>query len=502
MRYADWAVILVYLAGVTWFGAHFRRRQKSLKEYFLGGRTAPWWAIALSIVSAETSTLTIISTPALAFGGDLGFLQVVLGYLLARVVIAFLFLPLYFRGEMYTAYELIEIRFGPRLRRVTAGTFLIVRAFAEGVRVFAISIVISVVLGTGELASIVLIVCLTLFYTIEGGMTAVIWTDVVQMFLYVLGAAVSFVVLLHQIPGGWQHVVAVAAPLGKLRVFDFGFQPTAAFFARRYSFWAGLVGGCFLTTASHGTEQLMVQRLLSARNERESRAALFASWIVIFVQFGLFLLIGVMLFVLRSDQHLAAPAHADALYPEFVWHSLPPGVAGLVMAAILAAAMSNLSAALNALASTTVIDFWRPLRGKRSKPPLPGGRGSVEAQNRTAVEAGEVRVARAATVAWGIVLLIIGTFARHWGTVLEAGLTIASIAYGGLLGVFLLGLMPRRVPQNAAIFGMVAGIGTEVYLKLGTSVAFTWLAAVGTVVTFGSAWLASPLFERGSGDRK
>ena len=494
MRYADWAVILAYLAGVTWFGAHFRRRQKSLREYFLGGRTAPWWAIALSIVSAETSTLTIISTPALAFGGDLGFLQVVLGYLVARVAIAFLFLPHYFRGEMYTAYELIGIRFGPRLRRVTAGTFLIVRAFAEGVRVFAISIVISIVLGTGEMASIALIVCLTLFYTFEGGMTAVIWTDVVQMFLYVLGAVVSFAVLFGQIPGGWQHVVAVVAPLGKLRVFDFSFQTTAEFFARRYSFWAGLVGGCFLTTASHGTEQLMVQRLLSARSERESRAALFASWAVIFVQFGLFLLIGVMLFVLRSDRHLAAPSNADALYPEFVWRSLPPGLAGLVIAAILAAAMSNLSAALNALASTTVIDFWRPLRGGRSKPPLPDGGGSVEA--------GEVRVARAATVLWGLVLLIIGSFARHWGTVLEAGLTIASIAYGGLLGVFLLGLLPRRVPQNAAIFGMVAGIGTEVYLKLGTSVAWTWFAAAGTVVTFVSAWLVSPLFERGSGERK
>jgi len=391
-------------------------------------------------------------------------------------------LPQYFRGEMFTAYELIEVRFGPRLRRVTAATFLIVRAFAEGVRVFAISIVISIVLGTGEIASIVLIVCLTLFYTFEGGMTAVIWTDVAQMFLYVFGAAVSFVVLLHQIPGGWPHVVAVAAPLGKLRVFDFSFQLTPAYFARRYTFWAGLVGGCFLTTASHGTEQLFVQRLLAARNERESRAALFASWAVIFVQFSLFLLIGVMLFVLRSDQRLAAPQRLDRLYPEFVWHSLPPGLAGLVIAAILAAAMSNLSAALNALASTTVIDFWKPWGRKL---------GSL----------GEVGGARAATVAWGIVLLVIGAFARHWGTVLEAGLTIASIAYGGLLGVFLLGLLPRRVPQNAAMLGMAAGIGTEVYLKLGTGIAWTWFAAIGTVVTFTSAWLASPLFERDPGER-
>src|SRR5208283_176050 len=242
MRYIDLAVVAIYLVGITWFGARFRTGQQSLRDYFLGGRTAPWWAIALSIVSAETSTLTIISTPALAFAGDLGFLQVVFGYLLARIVIAFLFLPHYFRGEMYTAYELIEVRFGPRLRRVTAGTFLIVRALAEGVRVFAISIVISIVLGTGEIASIVLIVCLTLFYTFEGGMTAVIWTDVVQMSLYVFGAAVSFFVILGQIPGGWAHVAAVAGAAHKFSIFDFRFSPTMAFFSRPYTFWAGLAG--------------------------------------------------------------------------------------------------------------------------------------------------------------------------------------------------------------------------------------------------------------------
>ena len=203
MRYLDLAVILAYLAGITWFGARFRRGQKSLRDYFLGGRTAPWWAISLSIVSAETSTLTIMGTPALAFAGNLGFLQIVLGYLLARIVISFLFLPQYFRGEMFTAYELMRRRFGERIRKLTASIFLVTRALAEGVRVFAISLVISVVLGTGEIASIVLIVLLTLFYTFEGGMTAVIWTDVVQMSLYVFGAVVSFFVILGQIPGGW-----------------------------------------------------------------------------------------------------------------------------------------------------------------------------------------------------------------------------------------------------------------------------------------------------------
>src|SRR6185295_104568 len=297
MRYFDLAVILLYLVGITWFGSRFRSNQKTLKDYFLGGRNAPWWAIAFSIVSAETSTLTVIGTPGIAFNGNFGLLQVIMGYLLARIIISSLFLPHYFRGQLFTAYELMERRFGQRIRKLTAGTFLILRALAEGVRVFAISIVISIILGTGEVGSIILIVCLTLFYTFEGGMTAVIWTDVVQMFLYVGGAILSFFVILDKIPGGWGHVASVAGDLHKLQVFDFRFSFTPEFFTRTYSFWAGLIGGAFLTTASHGTEQLMVQRLLAAKTLRESRLALFASWLVIFFQFALFLTIGTILFV-------------------------------------------------------------------------------------------------------------------------------------------------------------------------------------------------------------
>src|SRR3569833_3045291 len=281
MRSADLAVITAYLIFITWFGAQFKKKQGTLKDYFLGGRGAPWWAIAFSIVSAETSTLTVIGTPALSFAGNFGFLQLILGYLLGRIVISVLFLPQYFRGEMFTAYELMQRRFGPKVRRFTAGTFLVLRALAEGVRVFAISIVISIVLGTGQVASIAVIVCLTLFYTFEGGMTAVIWTDVVQMFLYIAGAVVSFFVILHLIPGGWPHVAQGASAAGKFQMFDFRFSFTPEFFHRTYSFWAGLLGGCFLTTASHGTEHLLVQRLLSAKSQAERRLALFASWIVI-----------------------------------------------------------------------------------------------------------------------------------------------------------------------------------------------------------------------------
>lgn len=477
MRYFDIAVILAYLIGITWFGSRFRSSQKSLKDYFLGGRNAPWWAIGFSIVSAETSTLTVIGTPALAFNGNFGFLQVVFGYLLARLVISALFLPHYFRGEMFTAYELMERRFGHRIRKLTAGTFLILRALAEGVRVFAISIIVSIVLGTGEVASIVLIVCLTLVYTFEGGMTAVIWTDVVQMFLYVAGAVLSLFVILGKIPLGWDHVAEVAGSLGKFQVFDFRFELTPEFFSRPYSFWAGLIGGAFLTTASHGTEQLMVQRLLAARNEKESRLALFSSWIVIAVQFTLFLVIGVIFFVYYLETGSTPPSPADRIYPQFIWNNLPHGIAGLVIAAILAAAMSNLSAALNALASTTIMDFYKPLTSRMGRPEKPEGH--------------YLKLARWVTVVWGVILFAIGLIARNWGSVLEAGLSIASILYGALLGVFLLGLLTRRTSEAGAMAGMTASLLMMFYIKTGTTIAWTWYVLIGSATTVVTGYVCS-----------
>jgi solute:Na+ symporter, SSS family len=481
MRYFDLAVILAYLAGITWFGARFRTSQKGLRDYFLGGRSAPWWAIALSIVSAETSTLTIVGTPALAFQGNLGFLQIVLGYLLARFVISILFLPHYFKGEMFTAYELMRQRFGERIRKLTASIFLVTRATAEGVRVFAISLVISIVLGTGEIQSIVLIVVLTLFYTFEGGMTAVIWTDVVQMTLYVVGAVLSFFAILSRIPGGWAHVAAVAGATHKFTIFDFRFSLTSAFFSRSYTFWAGVLGGCFLTTQSHGTDQLMVQRLLSARNERQSRAALLSSWVVILFQFTLFLLIGVLLYVYYGDIYpfparRLAEFHpelaGDKLYPAFIWHNMPSGIAGLLIAAILAAAMANVSAALNSLASTTVVDFFR-------------------ARARQVTEQRSMQVARMATIVWGAVLLAIAIAARHSKSVLEAGLSIGSIPAGALLGVFLLGVLTRRPRERSAMAGVLAGLAAILYVVLKTNIAFTWYVLIGTSVTFAVGLLGS-----------
>jgi len=274
---------------------------------------------------------------------------------------------------------------------------------------------------------------------------------------------------LREIPGGWAHVSAVVEPLGKLQVFDFRLAAPAEFFTRTYSFWAGIIGGCFLTTASHGTEQLMVQRLLAAKNEGQSRAALFSSWAVIFFQFTLFLIIGVCLFTLYKDHGWTAPAVTDSIYPRFIWDQLPPGLSGLVIAAILAAAMSNLSAALNSLASTTVMDFLRPLSG------VSEGSGD---------ESVWLKRARIATVGWGVILAGVALLARNWGSVLQAGLSIASILYGSLLGVFLLGLLTRRVGEIAAMCGMVAGLALMLYVRFATPIAFTWYVLIGTATTF------------------
>ena len=473
LRSLDLAIIVLYLAGVTWFGARFRSSQKTLKDYFLGGQTAPWWAIALSIVSAETSTLTIIGTPPLAYAGSYVFLQVVFGYLLARVVISILFLPQYFKGQMFTAYELMERRFGPKARKTASGVFLVTRSLAEGVRVFAISIVISILLHTGSLASVIVIVALTLFYTFEGGMTAVIWTDVLQMIMYVVGAVASFIVLEGKIPGGFGHVLDVAGAAGKLKVFEFSFSWT-----QPYTFWAGLVGGCFLTTASHGTDQLVVQRLLSAKTEADSRKALLVSWVVIFVQFTLFLTIGVMLWVWQEGAPL--PKQSDRLYPSFIWESLPTGLAGLAMAAILAAAMANLSAALNSLASATVVDFYQPLTKARH------------------TAAHYLKVSRLATVGWGVVLAGIALLASQWGSVLESGLSIASVTLGVLLGIFLLGLLTKRPGEKSAIAGVVVGMLVMLGVKLGTKIPFTWWVLIGSSATFGAGYISSFLLQ----DRK
>ena len=468
----DLAIIALYLVGITLFGLRFRKRQRTLRDYFLADRNIPWWAIALSIVAAETSTFTIISIPGLAYDTNLTFLQVVLGYLVGRVIISFILLPQYFRGDLYTAYELVERRFGRGLRSVTAGLFLLMRAAAEGVRVYAVSIVVAIALGTGEIASIAIISALTLIYTFEGGLAAVIWTDVVQTVIYVGGTLVGLFTIIHLVPGEWPAIHSLAANAGKLQVFDF--SPNLW---KPYTFWAGLIGGAFLTTASHGTDQLIVQRLLAARSQRQSVTALLSSGIAILFQFSLFLIVGAALFAFYRLPSARFGA-ADRIYPTFIVTQMPHGIAGLLIAAILAAAMSNLSASLNALSSTSIIDFYlqrKPQTDERRR----------------------VQFSRVATVLWALVLFGLAVLSLHKvGRVVEVGLQIASVAYGALLGVFLLGVLTRRANQQGAMLGMCCGFLTELYVWLGTRVPWTWYVVIGTVVTFSVGYVASRLFEQ------
>jgi SSS family transporter len=463
----DYLIIALYLAGITLFGLRFRKKQRSLRDYFLAGRDIPWWAIALSIVAAETSTLTIISVPGIAYDTNFTFLQLVMGYVVGRVVISFVLLPHYFRGDLYTAYELIERRFGRGLRSLTAGLFLLTRAAAEGVRVYAVSIVVAIALGTGEVTSIAIITALTLVYTFEGGLAAVIWTDVVQTAIYVGGTLVGLVTILHLVPGGWAAIHAAAAGAGKLQVFDFSWN-----FWIPYTFWAGVIGGAFLTTASHGTDQLIVQRLLAARGQKQSVTALLSSGVWVFFQFALFLIVGVMLWAYYRVPS-ASFGRADRIYPTFIVTRMPHGISGLLIAAILAAAMSNLSAALNSLSSSSIMDFYvrfRPLADERTK----------------------MRLSRVATLFWALLLFALAVLSLNKvGRVVEVGLQIASIAYGALLGVFLLGVLTRRANQRGAMVGMVFGFGVEIYLWLGTRVPWTWWVMIGTVVTFAIGYLVS-----------
>lgn len=477
----DLTIVIAYLLGVTALGMRFRRlqhagapdTQAAGREYFLGGRTAPWWALAFSIVATETSTLTIIGTPAISYAGSLTFIQLVFGYLIGRLLIVLLLLPGYFRGEFFTAYELIEKRFGEKMRAVAASTFLITRAIAEGVRVSAIALVVSVVLGTSERLAVFIVISLTVLYTFEGGMKAVIWTDVAQLLVYMTGSAVTLFLLLHRIPGGWSEVTQVAAVAGhKLRFLDFSWN-----LATKYTFWSGVIGGSFLTMATHGTDQTIVQRLLAAKTQRDSSRALLTSGGIVLVQFTVFLLIGVLLFVFAQHSPLlAAGDRTDRILPLFLVREMPEGLAGLLLASIVAVAMSNASGSLNSLAASSVLDFAK-LRGK-----------TTDARQL-------LRLSRAMTLLWGLVLMGFGLV--KWGPLLEAGLTVASLPFGSLLGLFLLGTFDRKADALGALVGMFAGLATVLTVFQFTKVAFTWYFLIGAVVTFLIGSLTSRLTLRG-----
>ena len=472
LTWADYLVIGGYLAAITAFGSWFARFQKTTRDYFLTDRSVPWWAACFTIVATETSTLTFIGIPAAAYAGNMTFLQLALGYVIGRIIVSLLFIPAYFRGDLFTSYELLQRRFGTRVKALSAIIFLITRSLADGIRLFATALVIAVVTQVPVSLIVIVLGSAMIVYTMRGGVSAVIWTDVVQMFVYIAGAAVIAYALLVRIPGGWPAVLEAGAAAGRFTFLDLSFD-----LSRPYTLWAGVFGGIALTLATHGTDQFLVQRLLSARSAREAARGLVLSGFIVFAQFIVFLLIGVMLFVYYQQTPLPqALTRNDEILPVFVVSSLTHGLAGFIVAAIVAAALSP---SLNAMAATTVNDFY--LRYVRP-----------DADQTT-----QMRVSRQATIGWGIVQLGVALGAQWMDrSVLDAGLAVLGFSSGAVLGAFLIGTLMPRVTERDALAGMIAGLITMTVVWGWTTVAFTWYVFIGasTTVIVASllSWLVPP----------
>ncbi len=468
----DYAVLVTYVAASIGLGAYLGRRQRTLQDYFLGGASMPWWAVSLSIVATETSTLTFIGAPAISYAGDLTFLQVAMGYCLGKILVAAVLIPSYFQGRILTVYELLRQRFGERARTAAAAIFLATRSLADGVRLFATALVLTVVTEFGDIEALVAIALATVAYTLYGGMRAVVWNDVIQLFLYLAGAALALWLLLDGLPGDWTQTLESAG--AKLRIFDFDLD-----FSRAYTFWGGLVGGAFLTFATHGADQMMVQRYLACGKRRGSQAALVASGFIVLIQFLLFLIVGVLLFVYYQTQPLPQTLESnDRIFPLFIAHNMPAGLAGLILAAIFAAAMSTLSSSLNSLASSTLNDFYKAYFVK------------------DASQEHYLAVSRWLTLMWAGVLTLLALLARGWGSVLEAGLAIASVTMGSVLGIFLLGIVSRRAGEVSALVGMASGLLVVGAVKSFTGVAWTWHVLIGTAATLAAGLLTQALASR------
>ncbi len=472
----DYAIVLVYLIGVAIFGVVSGGKQTSTRDYFLGSQRIPWWAICFAIVATETSALTFISIPGLAYTTNLNFLQITFGYILGRIVIAFLLLPFYFKGELVTAYALLTKRFGDRTRNLASIVFLFTRTAATGVRLYATAIPLAIILCGYQMfmglsnesvyvISIVLITGFTFVYTYTGGMRAVIWTDVIQMFIYLGGAAVALVVLLNKLPNGWESVVAAAGPHQKFQIFYSGFERSLAeFFKVDYNFLSSVIGGAFLSMASHGADQLIVQRLLATNSLKNSQKALIGSGFIVMLQFLFFLLIGVTLYAFYQGKPFG---RGDEVFPAFIVRELPTGISGLIITGLFASAMGALSGSINSLASSTLIDLYKPYFGKHSSPER------------------DLRLSKVFSIVWTIALM--GTaflfIMQTSQAVVEIALKIASITYGGLLGTFFLGILFKKPKEIDAIVGFVAGVAILVFLFIDKSIAWTWWTFIGCATT-------------------
>ncbi|HSD63090.1 MAG TPA: sodium:solute symporter, partial [Ignavibacteriaceae bacterium] len=381
-RSPDYVIIAVYLIGIAVFGILSGGKQRTVKDYFLGSKVVPWWAVCFSIVAAETSTLTFISIPGLSYLTNLNFLQVTFGYLIGRIIVAVLFLPAYYKGELKTAYTYLETRFGSKTRNCASIVFLFTRTAADGVRLFATAIPLKLLLNIDYPAAIIIIAVVALVYTYTGGVKGVIWVDVVQMFIYLGGAVLAGIFILHLLPNGWDTATAAASGNNKFSIINFGFSGSFRnFFSTPYTFIGGILGGTFLSMASHGTDQLIVQRLLAAKDLRESKKAVIGSGIIIIIQFALFLLLGILLYAYYGKINLKP----DEIFPYFIINVLPPGISGIIIAGLFAAALSTLAGSMSSLASSTMMDLFQPILGSREN---------------------ELFISRIITVFWAILLVL------------------------------------------------------------------------------------------------
>jgi SSS family transporter len=502
----DLVIIVGYLVAVVAAGAWFGRKQKTTTQYFLAGQHVPWWAISASIVATETSTITFISVPGIAYsrGGDFTFLQLVFGYLMGRVVISLLFIPLYFTGDLVTVYQLLQRRFGWRVRALASSMFMAMRTIADGVRLLLTAFVLAAVYGSvaGVTADSVITACVVgigvvmIIFTFYGGMEAVVWIEVVQLGIYIFGAIAAAVVLTQGIPGGWHAAMDIGRLYNKFHLLDFTLSATKTF-----TFWAGLIGGCFLTMSTHGTDQYLVQRYLCTNKPRYAAMALLSSGAVVLAQFIGFLFIGVLLFAFYHPYTLptyaTGPAPApfnrpDQVFPDFITQHLPTGLSGLVVAAIFAAAMSS---SLNSIAAAFVADLYKPFRKPREKDPrFLGSSGSsvdgAEELRGTPRNSEEPRddkhylnVSRVVTIVAGIAQIAVGLAVRHKSeSALNTALSVASLINGPILGVFLLGSAKRGGPRSALI-AMSVGLAVVLYLRFATAVAWPWYTVTGSLVT-------------------
>ncbi len=483
---ADLAVLLIYMIGIVLFGIWVGRGSRDVADYLLGGRDLPWWAILGSIVATETSTVTFLSVPGLAYaqpqpgalgmdprvGGDMRFLQLACGLLVGRCLIVYFLLPLFFQGQLFSAYEVLQHRFGGATKQVASLVFLVTRNVGDGLRLFLTAIVLQAMINVPLSWCVIIVGVSTIIYTFAGGIKSVIWSDCIQFVVYIGGAVLALVIILGRLPDGWAGFLSFAQTAGKFRVWDFTWDP-----CQKYTFWSGIVGGAFLALGTHGTDQMMVQRYLCARRQWDAGLALITSGLVVILQFALFLLLGAALACFYTQVHTAVGLDsADRVLAEFIVHEMPRGwgLIGVILAAVFAAAMSTLSGSLNSSASAAVHDFYLP---SRRRPPS---------------ERHALWVSRMLTGLFGAIQIAIAIAAQYLAdAVIDNALAVASFSAGILLGLFALGVFTQRVGQRAALVGLGVGLLVLTGVKAFTNTTFTWYAVVGASSTLAAGWGAS-----------